>query len=76
MADSPRPFLLGRVTLIVELAPDGTRLFGMNINTSDDDRYEPTKLYDIQAMLGQAHTNLADPDWLARAYGDEEPSDE
>lgn len=65
----PSPFRIGRVTLTVELDEEGNRLFGMNINVADEDGvYEPTKEYDLHAMLGFAMVNLADSEWRDIAY--------
>lgn len=68
MSDEPQPFLLGRIVMTVELDPDGTRVFAMNINTAEGQQYVPTKMYDIHAMLGFATQNINDPAWLDVAY--------
>lgn len=62
------------MSLSVELTPDGTRLFAMNINVHGEEapEYEPTQMYDLNAMLGFAAQNLNNPDWVDAAYGDDD----
>ena len=73
LADEPAPFLLGKMVLTVELDANGARMFGMNIETSPG---EPTKMYDVLAMLGFAAQNTNDPEWRDLAYGAPEGDDQ
>lgn len=78
MADEPEPYTLARMELSVELHPDGSRQFTMNINVhgAGADTYEPSALYDLNAMLGFAGQNLGNPDWLAVAYAPEDTEED
>lgn len=78
MTGDPQPLVIARLSMSVELTPEGIRQFAMNINVHGEgaDEYEPSQMYDLNAMLGFAHQNLANPDWLAVAYGDEDTEDD
>lgn len=74
MSQEPINLTVARMELSVELTPDGAREFSMNINVhgSQSQDYEPSQMYDLNAMLGFAVQNLNNPEWLAVAYGEDD----
>lgn len=76
--EEPQNLTIARMVLAVELTPEGHRQFSMNINVHGEDAptYEPSPMYDLNAMLGFAGQNLGNPDWLAVAYAEDEDGPE
>lgn len=74
----PQSLTIARMVLTVELDADGARQFTMNINVHGEDAeaYEPSQMYDLNAMLGFAGQNLSNPDWLAVAYADDDTEED